>query len=114
MDFSDLPLFQQECPTDEKLLRHWIACKEQNPWLLPKLAEMAFELKKIGHERYSMKGIFEALRWDTRHDTNDLGLKVNNNYTAFAARDLMKRYPELQDFFALREQKPRGNFGQIH
>ena len=114
MNIQELPLFQQVTAYQSKLLRQWNACKMQNPWLLPKLAEMSLELKRLGHVRYSMKGIFEALRWETRHSTNDFGLKINNNYTAFAARDLMQLYPELDGFFALREQKPHGNFGQIH
>ena len=100
--------------TESKLLRQWQECKKQNPWLLPKLAQMSLELKSLGHSRYSMKGIFEALRWETRHSTGDFGLKVNNNYTAYAARDLMHQYPELEDFFAIREQRPRDNYGQIH
>jgi hypothetical protein len=114
MNLQELPLFSCTPSYQSKLLRQWMQCKAQNPWLLPKLAEMALELKRLGHERYSMKGIFEALRWETRYSTNDLGLKVNNNYTAFAARDLMNQYPELEGFFALREQKPHGNYGQIH
>jgi len=114
MNLQELPLFQQLSMQESKLLRQWMTCKTQNPWLLPKLAEMALELKRLGHARYSMKGIFEALRWETRYTTDDLGLKINNNYTAFAARDLMQLYPELNGFFALREQKPHGNFGQIH
>jgi hypothetical protein len=114
MNLQGLPLFQQLTTHESKLLRQWITCKAQNPWLLPKLAEMALELKRLGHTRYSMKGIFEALRWETRYTTDDLGLKINNNYTAFAARDLMRLHPELEGFFALREQKPHGNFGQIH
>ena len=46
--------------------------------------------------------------------TGETGLKVNNNYTAFAARDLMDQYPDLKGFFQLREQRPRGNWGQLH
>tara|TARA_R110002020_G_scaffold36139_5_gene108766 strand:- start:349 stop:681 length:333 start_codon:yes stop_codon:yes gene_type:complete len=98
-----------------KLQQHWISCRKSNPWLLPKLAEMAFELKKSGYENYSINSLFEALRWETRHSTNDCGFKVNNNYRAFAARDLMEKYPSLKGFFRLRKQKPRpNNWGQIH
>ena len=60
-----------------------------------------------------MDGLFHILRWETRTSTGDLGLKINNNYTAFAARDLMDQYPDLRGFFKLREQKRRGNFGQM-
>jgi len=107
-------VMMQRNPTGNKLLLQWNACKLANPWLLPKLAEMSLELKQLNHARYSINGIFEALRWETRHSTNDLGLKVNNNHRAFAARDLMQLHPELNGFFQLREQKPRGSYGQIH
>ena len=98
-----------------KLQSQWEACKEKNPWLLPKLAEMAREMKRCGHCNYSINGLFEALRWETRYSTGDLNLKVNNNHRAFAARDLMDQYPDLEDFFRLRVQRPRpNNWGQIH
>ena len=109
---ADLPLFNQKQPS--KLELQWQKCKLANPWLLPQLAELARELKTAGHPRYSMDGLFHILRWETRASTGDLGLKINNNYTAFAARDLMDRYPDLKGFFQTREQKPRGNGGQIH
>ena len=113
-DLGELPLFRHVKPCN-KLQAQWEACKSNNPWLLPKLAEMAREMKRCGHTTYSIKGLFEALRWETRESTGDLGLKVNNNHSAFAARDLMKLCPDLSGFFVLREQRPRpSTWGQIH
>lgn len=97
-----------------KLELQWQACKKRHPSLLSQLALLAKELKRAGHKRYSMDGLFHILRWETRATTGDSGLKINNNYTAFAARDLMEKYPELQGFFQTRKQKPRGVFGQIY
>lgn len=97
-----------------KLELQWQACKKRHPSLMPQLASLAKELKRAGHKRYSMDGLFHILRWETRATTGDLGLKINNNYTAFAARDLMEKHPELQGFFQTRKQKPRETFGQIH
>tara|TARA_R100001163_G_C4987416_1_gene141284 strand:+ start:454 stop:786 length:333 start_codon:yes stop_codon:yes gene_type:complete len=98
-----------------KLELQWHACKNKNKSLLPTLARMARELKRCGYTHYSINGLFEALRWETRHSTGDLGLKVNNNHRAFAARDLMSIYPDLDGFFRVREQKPRpDNWGQMH
>ena len=113
MDTSDLPLFSSSTVSD-KLALEWQKCKAKHPDLLLQLAGLARELKRAGHPRYSMDGLFHILRWETRASTGDLGLKINNNYTAFAARDLMDRYPDLKGFFQTREQKPRGNGGQIH
>lgn len=111
-DLQDLPLFSQKQPS--KLELQWQQCKQANPWLLPRLAEMARELKRCGHDRYGIGGLFEVLRWETRYSTGDLGLKVNNNHRAFAARDLMDQHPDLKGFFKVREQKPRNSYGQIH
>ena len=73
----------------QKLYLQWQQCKARNPGLLLQLAGLARELKLSGHSRYSMDGLFHILRWETRATTGDLGLKINNNHTAFAARDLM-------------------------
>jgi len=54
-----------------------------------------------------------VMRWETRFTTGDLGLKCNNNHRAFAARDLMREYPELDGFFSLRQQGPQGHTRQI-
>ena len=61
-----------------------------------------------------MDGLFHILRWETRASTEDLGLKINNNYSSLAARDLMFNYPELDGFFEIRVRKARGNAGQVH
>ena len=105
-------------PTEErsKLAQQWENCKDNQPWLLPKLAEIARKLQKRGYTRYSISGLFHILRWETDASTGDLGLKVNNNHQPFAARELMQLYPDLDGFFNLREQKPKagGSWGQIH
>jgi len=101
-------------PMTQKLYLQWQQCKARNPGLLLQLAGLARELKLSGHSRYSMDGLFHILRWETRATTGDLGLKINNNHTAFAARDLMDQFPDLEGFFKTREQKARGNYGQLH
>ena len=97
----------------DKLEVQWRSVRAKNPTLIPKLAKLALRLKGSGIERWSMDALFHVLRFSTAIETGDHNLKMNNNYTALAARDLMKEYPELDGFFQLRERKPRGNFGQI-
>ena len=112
---NDLPLFQNT-KEKSKLAQAWDECKNKQPWLIPKLAEIARKLKKRGYTRYSISGLFHILRWETDDSTGDLGLKVNNNHQPFAARELMQLYPDLDGFFQLREQKPKigGSWGQIY
>ena len=115
MKLDDLPLFQNT-EKKSKLAQAWDECKNKQPWLIPKLAEIARKLKKRGYTRYSISGLFHILRWETDDSTGDLGLKVNNNHQPFAARELMQLYPDLDGFFQLREQKPKigGSWGQIY
>jgi hypothetical protein len=51
----------------------------------------------------------DVLRWETGITTDDFGLKVNNNDTAVASRDLMTQYPESDAMFAIRQRNWRLN-----
>lgn len=97
----------------DKLEAQWAVVREKHPELLASLAELAMDLKGRGCRRWSMDALFHVLRFRTALTSGDLGLKLNNNYTALAARDLMSEYPELDGFFQLRVRKPRGNYGQL-
>ena len=112
-DFVDLPLFVQPVHKQTKLAQAWEDCKKRNPNLLSHLARIALDYKHAGHNSWSINGVFEVMRWETRCTTGDLGLKMNNSYRAFASRDLMDAYPELAGFFQLRVQRPRGRKDHI-
>jgi hypothetical protein len=75
----------------------------QNPDVYQKLRSLALQMRRRGVEQYSIKSLFEVLRWHHALTTNDpSGYKLNNNYTSFYARLLMEREPELEGFFELR------------
>ena len=75
----------------------------QNPEVFRKLRELALQMRRRGLEQYSIKSLFEVLRWHHALETNDpSGFKLNNNYTSFYARLLMEQEPDLKDFFELR------------
>ena len=102
---NDLPLFAAQSQID-KLAAAWEATKRTHPNLLQDLASIALKAKQRGFHRWSADALFHVLRWETGISTDDLGLKVNNNYTALASRDLMTHYPELQGMFTTRQRKP--------
>ena len=77
-----------------------------NPHVYDLLVRMARQAQQAGHKRYGMKSLFEVMRWKMTVETSGDSFKLNNNYTAFYARKVMAEYPELDGFFALREQKP--------
>lgn len=114
MTLSDLPLFVSHAQPQHKLAARWEECKRDHPGLLRQLHEIALRAKRKGYQHWSMDAAFHVLRWETTLTTGSDGLKVNNNFSAFAARDLMQIYPELDGFFAIRKQRPRNSYSHIH
>lgn len=74
-----------------------------NPHVYAKLRELALHMVRIGRKRYGMKGLVEVVRWNINMETTGTEFRINNNYTAFYARLLMAREPELDGFFQTRE-----------
>jgi len=52
-----------------------------------------------------MKAVFERARWEIGLQTEGDVFNLNNNYTAFYARLIMKKEPDLCGVFQLRNQK---------
>jgi len=97
----------------DRLETAWQEVKRLNPALMPALVDLCRQAQRRGFTRWSADALFHVLRWETGITTGDCGLKINNNYTALAARDLMQEHPELDGMFELRIRKPRGTAGQI-
>ena len=76
-----------------------------NPHVYVQLVDCARQVKARGKTRYSIKGLFEVVRF--REDTRTTGkpFKLNNNYTAYFARKIMEENPDLDGFFKLRETR---------
>lgn len=74
-----------------------------NPWVMPRLAELAFDWKRKGFDHFSMDMLFHQLRLEQwTADGNDQ-FKLNNSHTSRAARLLMQTHPELVGFFQTRQ-----------
>ncbi|OIN80342.1 hypothetical protein BMG05_13160 [Mycobacterium malmoense] len=73
-------------------------------------------IKRTGCRRLGIKTLYERARWEIAVETGDFGYRLNNDYTAFYARLLMARNPDLDGIFQLRESaadqwiagRPRG------
>jgi hypothetical protein len=58
-----------------------------------------------GFANYSVKAIFERIRWEMdAKSTGESQFKINNNFSAFYGRRFMKMYPQHAGFFRTREQ----------
>lgn len=103
---TQLNLFLKEVTIEDQF---W-AFHEANPHIEAKLYDRAMLLKSLGYTQFSMKGLFELLRFDPSIETESDDYKVNNNYTAYYSRLLMEKYPDdLDGFFVTRilRAKPR-------
>jgi len=76
-----------------------------NPNVSLELRRLALGLLDAGHRHYSIKGLFEVLRFNTALKTTGKPYKLNNNLTPFYARLLMENEPRLVGFFHTRESK---------
>ena len=77
----------------------------QQPEVWDLFVQFTQEMINKGFKHYSVKAIFERIRWEK--DVGGDGVesfKLNNNYTALYARRFMKVYPEHDGFFRTREQ----------
>lgn len=93
-------------------LKHrWWAFHRANPEVMDRFIQVAFELIKNGHKRYSSDGILHVIRYDlnkSRPNTNDQFV-INNSWSAYMARYFIHLYPQHKDFFELRELKNETN-----
>jgi len=78
------------------------AFHEANPHVYQALRKLALQMRREGIRRYSMKGLFEVLRWQYSLQTGGDDYKLNNYFTSFYARLLMASEPRLSGFFETR------------
>ena len=95
-----LPMFFEPSSRDR-----YTQFRHDNPHVEAELVKLARQLISRGHQKYSIKALFEITRWHRALQTTDEDFKLNNNYAPYYARDLMDEYPDLEGFFNLRAQK---------
>ena len=81
------------------------ALMASRPDIYELMVKLARDVKGRGIEDYGMKAIFERARWHFRVERGEADFKLNNNYTAFYAREIMAREPDLDGFFKTRRRK---------
>jgi hypothetical protein len=93
--------------SDEPARQRYEAFHYANPWVLTRLVEMARNLKRRGINHYGIGALWEVLRYDWTMTTDDptSKLKLNNDYRAFYARDIMYRHLDLDGFFETRRSQ---------
>jgi hypothetical protein len=76
---------------------------KQHPEVYKLLVRFAREVLRRGMKRYSMKTLFERIRWhyDIELQTDE-PFKLNNSFTSRYARLISKEHPELGGLFETR------------
>lgn len=108
------PLLPLESGGMGKLEKAFWKFHNANPKVYRLLVKFAFQWREArgGHSKLGMKALFERVRWETSlHTTEDENFKLNNNNTAFYARLIMDRNPDLADLFSLRKQRIASSIG---
>ena len=83
-----------------KLEAKWREFHADNPHIYDLIEERVFEAIAAGREHYSIKTLFELIRWHTTITTrNDDGFKLSNNHAPYYAREFHKRNPKHAGFF---------------
>ena len=79
-----------------------------HPEVYARLVQLARQLKARGFSQYSIKGLFEIVRFEqsVRQEAAE-EFALNNNYTALYARLIMEREADLAGFFKTRERRAR-------
>ena len=92
-----------ELDVPDELLKYE-AFKKANPWVMPTLTKMCYQLMHRGYTHYGIAALIEVLRYE-HAITNDPSseFKFNNNYRAFMAREIMQNNPMLEGFFSTRK-----------
>lgn len=75
-----------------------------NPHVYEALKMVALWCKR-NNRRMGIKAIYERVRWEYSVATSGSPYKLNNNFSAYYARALMKNEPELAGFFETRRRR---------
>lgn len=84
-----------------------IAFHKKHPEIWKLFDRFTREKIKAGFEHYSVKAIFERIRWEVDVTYNKDQFKLNNNHPAFYARAWMRANKKHSGFFRTRAQTSR-------
>lgn len=71
----------------------------EHPEIYAKIKEYIKEAMDAGFKHYSIKAIFEMVRWHEMVTTRNGEIKLNNAFHAYYARLFHKEHPEHAGFF---------------
>lgn len=80
---------------------------QEHPEVLSRLIELALDAKARGYKRYSLKALWEVLRFSADPMASEK-YKLPNELTSRYARLVMEVSPDLAGFFVIKSLKDEG------
>ena len=71
----------------------------ENPQVYRELVKRARQIKEKGFDRYSIKTLYEVIRWNAHLTPSGEPFKLNNSFTALYARLIMDQERDLSGMF---------------
>lgn len=96
------PLVTPDYTANLTIEERWRAWSAANPWVLERAERLLQNWFAAGHSRGSLKQVWEVMRYSYGITTGDV-LKVNNDWTSRAAREILRRHPEWEGMIQTRE-----------
>jgi len=89
----------------DEMREQYLKFDKEHPEVWDMFARFSKEIISKGYKNYSVKAVFERIRWEKDIGGDGINqFKLNNNYTAFYARKFMDMFPEHKGFFRTRTQ----------
>lgn len=101
MQGRTIPLF----PDPDAISSRFDAFHAEHPEVYAELVKRARQLKAKGIHSYSIKGLYEIVRFHTALGSTTDQFKLNNDFTAHYARLIMQQEDGLAGFFKLRVRR---------
>jgi hypothetical protein len=95
------PLLDVDGPASGPHAARAAAFHRANPHVYRACVRIARRIRDRGVRHYGIKAVWEILRFSAL-ETSGILYKLNNNYHAWYAREIMGREPDLVDFFETR------------
>lgn len=83
----------------------FIKFHRSNPDVWRHFRDLTQKLIKRGHNKFSQRMIWEAMRMDYMLKTDGDKFKLSNNHLPFYAKLYLMKYPEHGNVFELRQKK---------
>ncbi len=97
-------------PEQDPIEARWSAVKAAHPELMREFLRIALAKRSAGATWWSAKDVWEDLRRSIVTDAKPY--RLNNDFTALAARDAMAADRRLEGFFRIRRRKGEPETGE--